>query len=120
MSSHAAHRSISGSLGLIAQEVTDLAAIGDQLQALIARLVATAADTDPAAVIEAQAADLLSQRLAGLAAFLRALAATSPTDIAADIDNAVRVLTLAEQARRLSNPASSVAPDLGDPLTFWD
>jgi len=119
MSEPAAIRPLAESLDLVAREVTDLVAIGDQLQELIARLVLTSGAGDPAAMIEAQAADLLSQRLTGLAAFVRALADAAPTDVAADIDGALRLLTLAEQARRLSNPAHAPA-DTGELMTFWD
>jgi hypothetical protein len=120
MTSAAAIRPLSQSLDLVAREVTDLVVLGDQLQDLISRLVTAHARDDPSAVIEAQAADLLSQRLAGLAAFVRALADAAPDDVAADIDSALRVLTLTEQARRLSGPATTPAPDAGEVLTFWD
>jgi len=116
MSEPAEIRPLSQSLDLVAREVTDLAAIGDQLQGLIARLVVAG---DSSALVEAQAADLLSQRLAGLAAFVRALATAAPQDAAADIANALRVLTLAEQAQRLSDPSHTPA-EAGDVATFWD
>lgn len=120
MSGLAAHRPLAESLDLVAREVTDLVVLGDQLQDLISRLVVTAAATDPNALMEAQAADLLSQRLSGLAAFVRALADAAPTDVSADIESALRVLTLTEQARRLSNPGSPPAIDAGEVTTFWD
>lgn len=121
MSLPEARQTLAGSLDLVAQEVTDLVALGDQLQSLISRLV-VAAPSDPSAVIEAQAADLLSQRLSGLAAFVRALAEAAPAGVGADIESALRVLTLTEQARRLSSASSAPtpAPDAGDVLTFWD
>lgn len=112
-------QSLAGSLNLVAQEVTDLVAVGDQLQSLISRLVA-AAPADPSALVEAQVADLLSQRLSGLAAFVRALAEAAPADAGADIGAALRLLTLTEQARRLSDPTSPSAVDAGEALTFWD
>lgn len=117
MNEPAAVRPLSHSLNLVAREVTDLAELGDQLQALILRLMIPG-QHDPAALIEAQAADLLSQRLSGLAAFIRALADAAPDDVTADIDKALRVLTLAEQARRLSSPAP--APEAAELMTFWD
>jgi len=119
MSEPAAQRPLAESLDLVAREVTDLVAVGDQLQDLISRLAVAAGRVDPAAMMEAQAVDLLSQRLSGLAAFLRALAEAAPADVAADIDKALRVLNLTEQAQRLSNPATAPA-DEGDPMTFWD
>jgi Lon protease-like protein len=120
MSVPAAYRPLAESLDLVAREVTDLVAVGDQLQDLISRLVAAAGASDPSAMVEAQAADLLSQRLSGLAAFVRALAEAAPLDASADIDGALRLLTLTEQARRLSNPTSPPAVDAGEALTFWD
>jgi len=119
MSEPAAQRPLAESLDLVAREVTDLVAVGDQLQELISRLAVAAGQVDPAAMMEAQAVDLLSQRLSGLAAFLRALAEAAPAGVAADIDKALRVLTLTEQAQRLSNPATAPT-DEGDPMTFWD
>lgn len=120
MSVPAAYRPLAESLDLVAREVTDLVAVGDQLQELISRLVVTAAASDPNALIEAQAADLLSQRLSGLAAFVRALADAAPADVSADIEGALRLLTLTEQARRLSSPASPSATDAEEAHTFWD
>lgn len=118
MSEPAAARPLSESLDLVAREVTDLVTVGDQLQDLISRLAAAAGRVDPAAMMEAQAVDLLSQRLAGLADFLRALANAAPADVAADIDKALRVLTLTAQAQRLSSGASDDAAE--DHATFWD
>lgn len=117
MSLPAAYRPLAESLDLVAREVSDLVAVGDQLQALISRLMVSASDSG--ALVEAQAADLLSQRLSGLAAFVRALADAAPLDASADINGALRLVTLADQARRLSNP-NSPAADPGEALTFWD
>ena len=117
--SEPAARPLSESLDLVAREVTDLVAVGDQLQDLISRLAVAAGRVDPASMMEAQAVDLLSQRLSGLANFLRALADAAPADVAADIDKALRVLTLTEQAQRLSVGAPDPA-DADDRMTFWD
>lgn len=108
------------SLDLVAQEASDLVQLGDQIQGVISRLVGAALPDDPALLIDAQAADLLSQRLEGLANFVRALAEAAPAGLAADIENAIRSLTLAEQARRLSGPSLSPPPDPGEMMTFWD
>jgi Lon protease-like protein len=120
MTEATAMRPLAVSLEMVAREVTDLAELGDQLQGLISRLVVAAGPGDPSAMIEAQAADLLSQRLTGLASFVRALADAAPDDLAADIASAMRLLTLAEQARRLSNPDVPSVAEVGDPMTFWD
>lgn len=111
------------SLDLVAQEAHDLVLLGDEVQGVISRLVAAAMPRDPSLMIDAQAADLLSQRLAGLANFVAALAHAAPAGLAADIEAAVRTLTLAEQARRLSGPAPAgppPPPEPGEMMIFWD
>ena len=108
------------SLDLVAQEASDLVQLGDQLQGVISRLVGASLPSDLSILVDAQAADLLSQRLSGLAAFVRALAEAAPAGLAADIDNAIRTLTLAEQARRLSGPSLTPPPETGELMTFWD
>jgi hypothetical protein len=117
-----AMRPIAEPLRLAAMEVADLARLGDRLQAVMARLTANQGRPDTVVVIEAQAADLLSQRLVGLAAFLNALADAAPADMAIDIYDAVMDLTLAEQARRLSGPGQVLAPaaETGDLVLFGD
>jgi hypothetical protein len=96
-------RPLAEPLHLAAVEIADLARVADDLQHLIARLAATA-QLDADLMAQAQASDLLSQRLAGMAAFLRALSAAAPAGAKADVHAAVMELTLAEQARRLAGP----------------
>jgi hypothetical protein len=67
---------LSVTLDRVAQEVADLARLGETLQSVISRLAAGPAD--PLTLMDAQGADLLSQRLEGLAAFVRALAQAAP------------------------------------------
>ncbi len=95
-------------LRLAAIELADLARTGDQLQRVIARLAAGAGALDAELMEEAQGADLLSQRLEGMAAFLRALADAVPAGAAVDVHAAMIDLTLAEQARRLAGPPAAV------------
>ncbi|TAL31462.1 hypothetical protein [Phenylobacterium sp.] len=120
MSGRAALPCLRESLDLVAQEASDLVNLGDQIQGVISRLVSAALPSDPSLLIDAQAADLLSQRLSGLANFVGALAEAAPAGLAADIEAAIRTLTLAEQARRLSGPTMSPAPETGEMMTFWD
>lgn len=108
------------SLDLVAQEAHDLVDLGDQIQGVISRLVGAALPSDPSLLVDAQAADLLSQRLQGLANFVSALAQAAPKGLAADIEAAIRTLTLAEQARRLSGPSLAPPPEPGEVMTFWD
>lgn len=121
MGDGAAARPLSQSLDLVAGEVAELARLGDRLQGVIARMAATLGTPDPDTLEEAQAADLLSQRLAGLAAFVQALAQAAPRDATADIRAAVNALTLTEQARRLSGSLQALPGEPADDLTtFWD
>lgn len=121
MGDRAVARPLSQSLGLVASEVAELARLGDRLQGVISRMAATLGAPDADTLEEAQAADLLSQRLAGLAAFVQALALAAPQDATADIRAAVNALTLAEQARRLSGPFHALPAEPEDELTtFWD
>lgn len=95
-------RPLAEPLRLAAIELADLARLSDQLQRAIGRLTESRGAPDAAFLTEAQAADLLSQRLEGMAAFLRVLAASAPENVTTDVYAAVMNLTLAEQARRLS------------------
>jgi hypothetical protein len=108
-------------LQLAAIELADLARLGDQLQRAVGRLTAELGPPDPGFLTEVQAADLLSQRLEGMAAFLRVLAASAPTHVRTDVHAAVMSLTLAEQARRLSGPHEPVEPPVcGELQLFGD
>ena len=101
-------------LEVAAVELTDLARLSGQIETIIANLVAHAGDVTPALLSDCQVADLLSQRLVGVASFLAALAKSAPADAAVDVFDAVRAITLTEQASRLSGRCSSVEPFLGD------
>lgn len=123
MTAGPALRPIAEPLRLAAMEATDLAGLADRLQGVIASLSANCSGRpDPGLVVEAQAADLMSQRLMGLAAFLAALADAAPADARIDIYEAVMDLTLAEQARRLGGPGHGPAlpADGGDLVLFGD
>jgi hypothetical protein len=112
--------SLSQSLGLVAQEVADLAGLADHLQGVISRMAAAAAP-DRTLLVDAQAADLLSQRLQGLASYMGALAMAAPSGLPHDVDGAVRALNLTDQARRLAGAAPAAAPEgSGELTTFWD
>ena len=115
-------RPLAEPLRLAAIELADLAKLSDQLQRAIGRLTETQGAPDPAFLTEAQAADLLSQRLEGMAAFLRVIAASTPETVTTDVYAAVMDLTLAEQARRLSgpHPAAAEPPPCGELQLFGD
>jgi hypothetical protein len=112
-------RPLAETLDLVAREVADLARMADRLERVIQRLAADGV-RDPAALMDAQAADLLTQRLDGLAAFVGALAGAAAADVSIDVAGAARRLPLADQARRLTGaPAPAVGPESEAP-TFWD
>ena len=113
MSDGPALRPLAEPLHLAAVEIADLARVADEVQYVIAQL-AGGARPDGALMAQAQLADLLTQRLAGLAAFLRALSAAAPAGAMTDVRKAVMDLTLAEQARRLGGPARALADDASD------
>lgn len=113
-------RTVADSLGLAAQEVAELAKLADHLQGVISRMAAAAAP-DWTLMVDAQAADLLSQRLEGLAGFMGALALAAPLGLSTDIERAVRALPLTDQARRLAGATTAAAPEAsGELTTFWD
>lgn len=112
-------RPLAASLDLVAEEIAELVDLGDRVQAVISRL-AGAAPRDAITLVDAQVSDLLSQRLAGLTAFVRALAEAERSSDYAEIEAAVRALTLAEQARRLSGGAAVRPVEPVEPVTFWD
>jgi hypothetical protein len=118
MSDGTALRPFAEPLRLAALEIGDLARMADDLQDLIARL-AEAARPDAEVMARAQACDFLSQRLAGMAAFLHALASAAPSDAVADVHAAVMGLTLAEQARRLAGPAAPSECPMQGELTLF-
>jgi hypothetical protein len=97
-------RPLAEPLRLAAIELAELARLSDQLQRAIGRLTQSHGAPDTEFLTEVQAADFLSQRLDGMAAFLRVIAASAPEDVTTDVYAAVMNLTLAEQARRLSGP----------------
>lgn len=112
-------RPLPQSLDLVAEEMAELVDLAERVQAVIARM-ARAAPPDVGALVDAQAADLMSQRLQGLTGFVRALADAERSENYADIERAVRALTLAEQARRLVGAPPAVAGEPAAELTFWD
>jgi hypothetical protein len=118
-------RPLAEPLQLAAIELADLARLSDRLQKSVARLTADLGPPDAAFLTDVQAMDLLSQRLDGMAAFLRVLAASAPTHVKTDVHAAVMGLTLAEQARRLSGaqaePAEPAeAAEVGELQLFGD
>ena len=115
--------SLAGSLDLVAEDLSELIGLGERLEAVIARMAAAASGPfDPSLLVDAQAADLLSQRLAGLTAFVRALAAAERGADHAQVEAALSKLTLAEQSHRFKGRAANLThpPEACGLPTFWD
>jgi hypothetical protein len=116
-------RLLAQSLDLVAEDLAELVGLGERVQAVISRMAAAAPrPRDAGLLMDAQAADLLSQRLVGLTAFVSALAQAERSNDDAAVEAAIRTLTLAEQAHRLAGGALSpaVQPEPGGHPTFWD
>lgn len=115
-------RPLAQSLDLVAEDLAELVGLGERVQGVLSRMAAAAPrPRDANLLMDAQAADLLSQRLAGLTAFVSALADAERSDDYAAVEAAVRSLTLAEQARRLGGaPASAAQSEPDGHPTFWD
>ena len=115
-------RSFDESLGQAVVELSDLARIADRLQSVVAQLAGHGALAGEHLIGECQLADLLSQRLLGLAIFLTALAAAAPQGATIDVFDAVQDITLWEQARRLSGfaPHEAGAVGAGELALFQD
>ena len=114
-------RTLARSLDLVAEDLAELVGLGERVQGVISRMAAAAPrPRDASLLMEAQAADLLSQRLAGLAAFVRALADAERRGDPDVVLAAARTLTLAEQARRLADATPAAPADPAETSTFWD
>jgi hypothetical protein len=108
-------------LGVAAIELLDLARLADRLEVLVADLAGRRGTSDLALLMECQIADLLSQRLVGVSAFLAALAAAAPRDAKVDVADAVRGLALSDQARCLAALTPDDARSCGDgELTLFE
>jgi hypothetical protein len=106
-------------LGIASLELNDLVRLADQLEIALAGMAARLCVMDAQLLADCQVADLLAQRLAGLAGFVAGLAAHAPPDARVDVSDAVRALTLGEQARRLAGPIAAVEPTRGGEAAFF-
>ena len=113
-------RTLERTLRTTAAELAELAAIADHLEfdaSLFGR------ELDDALIERCQLADQLTQRLAGLAAFVAGLAEAAPLDVVLDVGEGVAGLKLADQAGRLAgaeSPADPACAARGDVMLFDD
>jgi hypothetical protein len=117
-------RSVPDILTAAAREAFDLHRMADELQCTIAAL-----STDlgpgrrrvrPEVLTGCQAADVLSQRLAGLVLYLNCLAIAAPQDALMDTTAAEGVLPMADQAALLGGRARIVEAEPSGELELFD
>jgi hypothetical protein len=92
---------VSDLLRHIAEELRDVTQVVDDLQLLVARLVAVSAIRDSATMRELQNFDRLGQTLSGVANFAEALGQAAAADWAVDPQPAARAVHLSDLAARL-------------------
>ncbi len=85
----------------VEKELAEMARLVDHNQSVIARLSWTAGASDPSYVSAMQEADLISQKLDGIAGFLRAIAAAVPADLHIETHRATSDLRLEELTRKI-------------------
>jgi hypothetical protein len=85
----------------VEDELSDIAKLIDYNQSLIARLTWEAGASDPSYIKAMQDADLISQKIAGIAGFLRALADATPPDFHVDTHRATGDLRLTELTHKI-------------------
>ncbi len=119
-----APRSVAEILVATAGEVETLAQMADDVQsaivALSAGLGAGATTGRPEALVGCQAADMLSQRLSGLALYLNCLAIAAPQDALMDSAAAALALPLADQAATLGGWSRQHEADPSGELELFD
>jgi hypothetical protein len=99
-------------------ETTELARLADGLQGVIGLLCARVPELPAELMAECQAADLLSQRISGLAMFLALVAAGAPDHIRVELNAVAQALPLGDQARRLCGAEGSSAASPGELEVF--
>lgn len=100
----------------IERELETIAHAIDANHARVAVAVGGAAVPSPAFVQAMQEGDLLYQKIAGIAGFLRALAAEMPDEWTLDTAGATRALGLVELARKIG--AHGHAPHAHDEIDY--
>jgi len=98
-------RSLRDSLFGGAFEMAELVGVADELQATVAMLCAQVSELPAEVLAGCQSADLLSQRISGMARFLAFVAVGAPRDIQIDMGAVAGKLPLGDQAARLCGAA---------------
>jgi hypothetical protein len=95
------HEPLANVITRVEKELENIASLIDHNQSLIARLTWQAGGSDPAYVKAMQDADLISQKIVGIANFLRAIADAVPADFHVETQGATGNLRLAELIRKI-------------------
>lgn len=95
------HEPLAAVIMRVETELESIASLIDHNQSLIARLTWQAGGSDPAYVKAMQDADLISQKIVGIASFLRAIADAVPADFHVETQGATGNLRLTELMRRI-------------------
>ena len=108
-------RPLRKTLEVCAGELAELSRLADRLQTTVAMLGAGAGQPRAELLTECQSADVLHQRIAGLALFMARLAKAAPEGALIDAAGSAGCLTLAEQAARLGGlrRAADIAAEAG-------
>jgi len=112
-------RPLAETLSAAAFEMAEMERLAEGLQVVIADLVAHGGVIGAHGAVECQAADALTQRLAGMAAFFRHLAVNAPPDARIDAAAAAEGLTLADQAVRLAGSTVGFEPSNAGELELF-
>mgnify|MGYP000955404052 CR=1 FL=1 len=95
------HEPLADVIARVEEELTDISRLIDYNQSEIARLTWSAASSDPTYVKAMQDADLISQKLAGIAQFLRNVADAVPADFRVETRRATGNLRLDELMHKI-------------------
>jgi len=95
------HEPLADVIMRVEEELEDLARLVDHNQSLIARVTWDVGAADPGYVRAMQDADLISQKLVGIANFLRSIADVVPADFHVETHRATGNLRLAELMRKI-------------------
>lgn len=105
------HEPLADVLSRVEGALAEMARLVDHNQSLIARLTWTVGAADPSYVAAMQEADLVSQKLDGIAGFLRAIAKTLPADFHVETHRATGDLLLADLTHKIGARGQGKAQD---------
>lgn len=114
------HEPLADVLSRVEGTLAEMARLVDHNQSLIARLTWTAGAADPSYVAAMQEADLVSQKLDGIAGFLRAIAKALPADFHVETHRATGALLLADLTHKIGARGGEKAHDAGQAAGDFD